>query len=286
MNASQSEKPTSVDRFDFPLRTEHPYIMYDNLRDIPRVLGLCLEDDSLSQIRTFASEITRRNITKIYFVGCGTSLNEGRTVSPCFERYAKLPTRAIDSLEFTLHPVPDLDEKTCVILISHSGNSITTVNAATFAREKGAYTIGMVGRPDGRLATACEVVLFDPGGRELNGPKMRSYIVTCFQGLLLSLALNELSTDKNYISELFEVPARYASYLNEVEPKAKSLANEWGPEISTYLAAGSGCDSGNAYEVALKLLETIFVPSLGFDIEELTHGPLYCLRPDRAVILL
>ncbi len=276
----------SGSRFDFPLRSGHPYIMYESLQGTPQVLAQCLEPGHTAQIRALAAEIKRREIRKVFFVGCGTSLNEGRTLTTCFEQYAGLPAKALDALEFTLYPPPDLDGRACAIAISHSGNSITTVDAAAFARQKGAYTLCMVGRPDGRLPSAGDVTLLDPGGRELNGPKMRSYTVTCFQGLLLSLALQELSTGQELISGLAGVPAGFAAYLREIEPGAKKLAEEWGPKISGYMAAGSGCDAGSAYEMALKLLETIFAPASGYDVEELTHGPLYFLRPDRAVILL
>lgn len=286
MTKPQPSPAVPGDRFDFPLRTEHPYMMYDNIHDTARVLRLCLESDSLKQIRILAGEIVRRETRKIFFVGCGTSLNEGRTLTYCFEQYAGLPAKAIDALEFVLYPPPDLDDKACVFLISHSGNSITTVNAAHFAMQKDAYTVCMVGRPDGRLASAGDVTLLDPGGREFNGPKMRSYIVTCFQGLLLSLAIKEVQTGQDCISSLSAVPEGFAAYLRVVEPQAKALAEEWGQKIDSYMAAGSGSDAGSAYEMALKLLETIFVPSTGYDVEELTHGPLYGLRPDRAVILL
>ena len=197
-----------------------------------------------------------------------------------------MPAKAIDSLEFTGFPPPNLGEKSCVITISHSGNSITTIHAARFARSRGAYVISMVGRPDGRLAKEGDVAILDPGGRELNGPKMRSYIVTCFQGLLLSSLIGSKHTPESLKALYGTLPQAYRQSIEKMEPIAKEIAKDWAKTVDCYFVAGSGPEAGHAYELALKLLETVFVPSMGFDIEELTHGPLYALTPQRVVILL
>lgn len=271
---------------DAPLRGGHPYHMYDNLQVTASVLARCLEPGEISRMRAAAGEIARRGIEKVFFTGCGTSLNEGKTLVYCMERIAGLPAKAVDSLEFQRFPPPDLNEKSCVIAISHSGNTLVTCQAAGFAGQQGAFTLTMVGRPDGRLGRMGDLTLFDPGGREFNGPKVRSYIVTCFQGLLLSLALREIRTGTEEISALAGLPERFGAFLQQVEPLAQAAAREWAAAVKAYMVAGAGCDAGNAFEMALKLMETIYEPASGYEIEELTHGPLYSLAPDRGVILL
>ncbi len=158
----------------------------------------------------------------------------------------------VDSFEFINYPPPDLDAQAAVIAISHSGNSIVSVRAAEFARQRGAYTICMVGNPTGRLASAGDVTILDPGGIEENGPKIRSYNVTCFQGLLLSLLVREIKTGMGLDPKLFGLPQAVDRFIAEIEPRIKDLARSWAKEVTSYMVAGSGSDAGNASEIALK----------------------------------
>jgi fructoselysine-6-P-deglycase FrlB-like protein len=269
-----------------PLRTGHPYFMYDNIHDMARVLGVCLSDDMLRRVRGVAETIVRRGTKKVFLVGCGTSLNIGKALVPCVEQKAGIPAGASDSLEFMLYPSPDLDAKAAVIAISHSGNSRVTVQAAEFARQHGAYTLCMVGDPQGKLVQAGDVALLDPGGVEHNGPKIRSYIVSCFQGLLLCLMIQEIKTGVSLIPQLAGLPEAAAQFIRDVEPRAKQVAGEWAKQVQSYMVAGSGSDAGNAVEIALKILETIPTPANGFDVEEYTHGPILSTKTDRALIVL
>jgi glucosamine 6-phosphate synthetase-like amidotransferase/phosphosugar isomerase protein len=143
-----------------------------------------------------------------------------------------------------------------------------------------------VGNPQGKLVQAGDVVLLDPGGVEHNGPKIRSYIVSCFQGLLLCLMIREIKTGASLIPQLSGLPEAAAQFIRDVEPKAKQVAGEWAKQVQSYMVAGSGSDAGNAIEIALKILETIPTPANGFDVEEYTHGPILSTKPDRALIVL
>jgi glucoselysine-6-phosphate deglycase len=222
----------------------------------------------------------------VFLVGCGTSMNVARAVATAVEQRAALAARAIDSLEFMLYPPPDVDEQAVVIAISHSGNSLVTVQAAEWARRRGAYVVCMVGSPQGRLASAGDVTLLDPGGVEINGPKIRSYIVSCFQGYLLALMLQELATGANVVPQVRGIPAAAERLIRETEPAAKELAYAWADGVSSYMVIGSGSDAGNAAEIALKILETVPPPANGFDVEEYTHGPIFATQPDRGLIVL
>jgi len=269
-----------------PARTSHPYHMYDSIHNLGPMLGVCLQDEPLGQIRAIAQTVISRGATRFFLVGCGTSLNTCKALAYCVEQEAGLPARVTDSFEFISYPPPDLDAQAAVIAISHSGNSIVSVRAAEFARQRGAYTICMVGNPTGRLASAGDVTILDPGGIEENGPKIRSYNVTCFQGLLLSLFIREIKTGAGLGPKLFELSQAVDRFIAEIEPKIKDLAKSWAKEVTSYMVAGSGSDAGNASEIALKILETMPTPANGFDVEEYTHGPIFATRPDRALILM
>jgi fructoselysine-6-P-deglycase FrlB-like protein len=269
-----------------PERTEHPYYMYESIHDMPRVLELCLQDDALAALREIAEAIRSHGARRVFLVGCGTSMNIARAVATAVEQRAGLPARAIDSLEFMLYPPPDVDSEAAVIAISHSGNSLVTVQAAEWARQRGAYVVGMVGNPQGKLASAGDVTLLDPGGIELNGPKIRSYIVSCFQGYLLALMLQELATGASLLPQVRGIPAAAGQLIQEIEPKARDLAYAWAHRVSSYMVIGSGSDAGNAAEIALKILETVPPPANGFDVEEYTHGPIFATQPERGLIVL
>lgn len=269
-----------------PARTGHPYYMYDSIHEMGRVLKACLTEEALGLVHSMAQTIVGRGTARVFLVGCGTSLNIGKTLTYCLEQNAGLPARALDSLEFLSYPPPDLDAQATVIAISHSGGSLTTVRAAEFARQRGACTIGMVGNPKGKLASASDITLFDPGGVEINGPKMRSYTVSCFQGLLLSLMIREIKSGTGLIGQLDGLPEAVERFIAQIEPQVKAVAPDWARQVSSYMVVGSGSDAGNATEIALKILETVPPPANSFDVEEYTHGPILSTRPDRGLIVL
>lgn len=269
-----------------PARTGHPYYMYDSIHEMGHVLKACLREEALDLMRGMAQTIVGRGTARVFLVGCGTSLNIGKTLTYCLEQNAGLPARALDSFEFLSYPPPDLDVQATVIAISHSGSSLTTVRAAEFARQRGAYTIGMVGNPKGRLASVGNVTLFDPGGVEINGPKIRSYTVSCFQGLLLSLMTQEIKAGTSLIDRLAGLPEAVERFIAQIEPQVKAAASDWAKQVSSYMVVGSGSDAGNATEIALKILETVPPPANGFDVEEYTHGPILSMRPERGLIIL
>jgi len=269
-----------------PERTAHPYYMYENIHIMPQMLAACLEEEAVAQLRGIAETMRGRGVQRLFLVGCGTSMNIARAVATAMEQRAGLPARALDSLEFTLYPPPDVDGEAAVIAISHSGNSIVTVQAAQWARQRGAFVVCMVGSAQGRLASAGDVTLLDPGGVELNGPKVRSYVVSCFQGYLLALMLQELATGADQISQVRGIPAAAERLIGEIEPQARELAYAWAHQVSSYMVIGSGSDAGNAIEIALKILETVPPPANGFDVEEYTHGPIFATQPERGLIVL
>lgn len=268
-----------------PPRTMHPFLMYDAIHSIPATMTACLSGDPFAKLVLIANKLVERDIDHVIVVGCGTSYNAARLVSLAFDQMTGMYSRALDAMEFLLYPPPDLNAKTALIAISHSGGSLPTRLAVTFAKSFGSYTICLTGSDTGRLALLTEDIVVDPAGRETPRPKTRSYFITAFQGALLAALIGQ-QVGRCTLPNLKVLAQLCADLPSQVEIQIKTTANEWSRTVYHYMLAGSGFNSATAFEIALKIMEAIGMPAVGFDLEEFTHGPGYCLGNKSGVVLL
>ena len=82
---------------------------------------------------------------------------------------------------------------------------------------------------------------------------------------------------------LLDVPSAVADVIDR-EPAIADVAAEYGDK-ERFISVGWGPNTGNAYEVALKIKETSAADCEGLQVEQLLHGP-FCSVDDGCLVTL
>ena len=97
-------------------------------------------------------DIIKHGIDNIYFVGCGGSLAIAMPPLYILQLHSKLPSFRLNAGEFNTLKPKALTKNSLVILISSSGTTPETLEAAKLSKRLGCTTIGISTRINPALA--------------------------------------------------------------------------------------------------------------------------------------
>jgi glucoselysine-6-phosphate deglycase len=134
--------------------------------------------------------------------------------------------------------------------------------------------MAMTGKEQSRLKEICSRHILIPCGEETAGPKTKGYTATALTLYLLALGAGD-RTDEG--ERCLEVLSLIPGYMTE----NTGIVERWFEENKGNLQRMKGCmvvgknTAGLvAREAALKLQETMLIPSAGYEFEEFLHGPV------------
>jgi glutamine---fructose-6-phosphate transaminase (isomerizing) len=265
------------------LREKHPFYMADAIGDIPECLDACISNYLLNHIR---NSLGKFKPARIFAVGCGTSYNACQAAAYTLQVLLKIPAIALDAFDFELDTPPGIDEKSLVIGISESGQSITTCLSLEKARELGAFTIGISANPKSRLSTSANLGLTDPYLHEIPLGKTRTYLSTALLGMLSGILTQKKDLSDGFIKQINLLIPGLKENSQYWQTTARNIAEKLSNTRTRYIVTGFGAQKANADEIRLKLMEVLGESATSFGLEEFTHGPSACFESDLVVIML
>lgn len=165
------------------------------------------------------------------------------------------------------------------VVISQSGGSPDLVEATRAARAAGARTVAIVNVAGSPVADAAELVITLGAGTETSVAATKSVIASMAACAELVATIAE---DHELINALDDLPARLlAAHALDWSPFAAGLVRSPAAFVT---ARGFGL--GTAREIALKMAETLRLPSLAYSAAELLHGPRASVSGDTPVLAL
>ncbi|MCM2535740.1 SIS domain-containing protein [Neobacillus pocheonensis] len=238
------------------------------------------------QVQNVLDALKGRTINHVYFVACGGSSAIMYPNKYIMDREAKNISSDVYSSNEFIHRNPrKLGENSLVILCSMSGTTPETVNAAEFARQKGALTVGFTNQPTSPLAQESEFVVKYLWGEE-------SIAFNTNLGLLYQLTMGVLNVlegnDKfdKMINSLSNLQAVFEKSNKQYESKALQFGQDYKDEKVIYTMA-SGANYGIAYSYAICILmEMQWIHSHAVHSGEYFHGPFEIIDKDVPFIIL
>ena len=204
----------------------------------------------------------------VMLVARGTSDNAAQFGRYLLEVTTGIPVTLAAPSIFTLYNAPFRFEGVLVVAISQSGESTDTNLVVQRAREQGARTIGITNEADSSLARGAEHVFLVHAGREQSVAATKTYT-----GQLLMLYLLARVLGANIaLDELSRVP-EWSSRALELEGEIARRAERY-RFMDHAVVIGRGLNYANAFEFALKLMETCYVVAERFSSADLLHGPI------------
>ncbi|MEU3314252.1 glutamine--fructose-6-phosphate transaminase (isomerizing) [Streptomyces sp. NPDC006687] len=281
-DASAAEKG-GYDYFMLKEIAEQPKAVADTLLGRIDASGLL----TLDEVRIPASVL--REVDKVVIVACGTAYHAGMIAKLAIEHWTRIPCETELASEFRYRD-PILDQRTLVIAISQSGETMDTLMALRHAREQGAKVLAVCNTNGSTIPRESDAVLYTHAGPEVAVASTKAFLTQLVACYLVALYLGQVRGTKwgdeieAVIRELSDIAAAVDRVLETMEPVralARSLADK-----DTVLFLGRHVGYPVALEGALKLKELAYMHAEGFAAGELKHGPIALIDQDLPVVVV
>ncbi|KJF18555.1 glutamine--fructose-6-phosphate transaminase (isomerizing) [Acidithrix ferrooxidans] len=279
----ESAEKSGFDDFMSKEILEQPGALRDTLAGRLASSGELILDETTSDPDSLA------RINKVFIVACGTSYHAGMVAKYAIEHWTKVPVELDISSEFRYRD-PVVDERTLVVAVSQSGETLDTLAALHEAKNLGAQTLAVCNVVGSSMARLADTVMYTRAGPEVGVAATKTH--TAQIGALLLLALNLARTKGQLYPS--EIDALYEE-LTLVPAKIQEVLNSWDAigEVAKRFSGSSrfyfiGRHVGYpvALEGALKLKEISYLPAEGYPAGELKHGPIAMLDEMAVVVAI
>ncbi|ASK65123.1 glutamine--fructose-6-phosphate transaminase (isomerizing) [Brachybacterium avium] len=248
-----------------------------------------LEDGALRLDEMDIDPSVLRSIDKIVVVACGTAANAGAVAKYAIEHWCRIPTEVELAHEFRYRD-PVVTEKTLVVAISQSGETMDTLMAVRHAREQGAKVIALCNTRGSTIPREADAALYLHVGPEIAVASTKAYlgqIAACYLlGLFLAQVRGNLYPDEiaALMADLEQIPDQIQQVLDssaQVEQLARDMQ-----DATSVLFLGRHVGYPTAMEGALKLKEIAYIHAEGFAAGELKHGPIALVEEGQPVFVI
>ncbi len=270
-----------------------PSFMAKEIADQPQAVGDTLmgrlSSDGSVKLKEFAGFDAIAEIDRIIIIACGTAAYAGEVTKYALEKWAKIPTSVELAHEFRYRD-PIVNSKTLVIAISQSGETMDTLMATRYAKEKGAKVLAICNTQGATLARESDAVLYTHAGPEVAVASTKAFTaqITAGQLVALSLAWQHSSLSETELrslgQELLKLPRQVETVLQQGK-KVKELAQQL-KDAKSVLFLGRNVGFPIAMEGALKLKELAYIHAEGFAAGAPKHGPIALIEEGQPVIVV
>jgi len=234
-------------------------------------------------------ESVLRAIDKIVVIACGTSAYAGHVAKYAIEHWCRIPVEVELSHEFRYRD-PVVNERTLVVAVSQSGETMDTLMAARHAREQGARVLAIVNAHGSTIPRESDAVLYTHAGPEIAVASTKAFLAQITAAYLLGLYLAQLRGNKfsdevtAILDELRAMPDKIQQVIDRAG-RVREIAR-WMADTQSVLFLGRHVGFPVAMEGALKLKELAYIHAEGFAAGELKHGPIALIEPGQPVFVV
>ncbi len=228
--------------------------------------------------------IAAKGISQVYLVGCGGSLAPMIPGKYLLDKYLPgVQAHIYQSREFTLVAPRNVDKKSLVILASHSGGTPETVEAAGFAKERGAVTIGLSRDADSALSKKVDFCFSYQSEYGITDSKMMFLHMLLFR---LIRSGNASFPYEQAMVGLGHLPEALTSLRITQTEAGMKFAEAHKEDKTIYTVSGGPVfGMGYAYSICI-LLEMQWINSAPFHAGDFFHGPFEIIEKGVPLILL
>ncbi len=253
-------------------------LMLAEIAEQPAALERTIAEER-AKIAKLGNVLKSRDIDLIVLVARGSSDN-----AALFGRYLLEITTGIPvSLSApSVHTVYNAElrlDHALVVGVSQSGEGEDINRVLENARRSGAYTAGITNEPGSSMTHLVDEILLTHGGRERSVAATKTFTG---QMLLFYMLATELAPSAVQFS--YEAIPEFVAGALEQKTSIAELVQRY-VFMENCVVVGRGLAYANAYELALKLMETCYVVAERFSSADFLHGPLAMVERHFPVIL-
>ena len=230
-----------------------------------------------------------RAIDRVYIIACGSSYHVGMVSKYNWERLLRRPVDVVLASEFR-YCDPLVNERSLVVVISQSGETLDTMAAMREAKRLGGRTLAIVNVVGSSIAREADDVLYTWAGPEIAVATTKAYSTQLALMDLVGLYLGDkLGTvpESEYdaiLAAIQQLPEQMQQVLSQTE-QVQYYASRYFNHSSVFFI-GRNLDYAMGMEGSLKLKEISYIHSEAYASGELKHGTISLIEPGTLVVAL
>jgi glucosamine--fructose-6-phosphate aminotransferase (isomerizing) len=253
-------------------------LMLAEIAEQPAALERTIAEER-SKIAKLGTSLKAREIKLIVLVARGSSDNAALFGRYLLEITTGIPVSLSAPSVHTIYGARLKLDHALVVGVSQSGEGEDINRVLENARASGAYTIGITNEPNSSMTKLVDETLLTHGGPERSVAATRTFTG---QMLLFYMLAAELAGKPLPFS--YEAIPQFVAEALEQKPAIVELVQRY-VFMENCVVVGRGLAYANAYELALKLMETCYVVAERFSSADFLHGPLAMVERHFPVIL-
>ena len=271
----------------------YPFYMEKEIMEQPEAIKATLApryvDGRISLEADGVPDDVLKNCERVCVVACGTAMHAGLVAQSLVRSILRMHMEVEYASEFmSMDPV--IDDKTLVLAISQSGETIDTLEALKYARSQGAKSIAVINVKGSSIARESDYVMYTYAGPEIAVASTKAYTtqIAALFALIGRMAVvrgafNE-KQEKSFVDALMQAPDAIQKVLDRKEEMhhiARGLL-----EAKDAFMLGRGLDYAILLEGALKLKEVSYIHTEAYASGELKHGTIALITEKTPVVAL
>jgi glucosamine--fructose-6-phosphate aminotransferase (isomerizing) len=243
---------------------------------------------SFEELQLTPTEV--KKINHIIIVACGTSSYAGLVGKFIIEKLAKINVSVDYASEFRYRD-PLIDDKTVILSITQSGETVDTLAAMEEGKSKGAKLWSIVNVMGSMAHRISDGSILMQAGPEIGVASTKAFTATLTDLFMLGMYLGQLrgllSVEESYqlTKELAHLPELAGQVLADGYNDYEKLANLYHKQ-ENFLFLGRGLNYPIALEGALKLKEISYIHAEGYPAGEMKHGPIALIDDNMPVVCI
>ncbi|MGN0524785.1 glutamine--fructose-6-phosphate transaminase (isomerizing) [Eubacterium sp.] len=271
-------------------KKDFPFYMEKEITEQPAAIQRIINDYVKNDLPCFNIDNKLfSDFDSITVIACGTAMHAGLIGKHLIEKLCRIPVNVCVASEY-MYSLPIVNDRTLVICVSQSGETIDTLEALKYAQSNGAGSLAIVNVKASSIAMQADNVIYTNAGPEIAVASTKAYTtqVAVFYLIAAKIAYLRgiLSKDdvKDFINELKKVPGAVENVIDRREEMHRLSSGLLTAEHTFMI--GRGLDYPALLEASLKLKEISYIHSEAFASGELKHGTIALITSKTPVIAL
>ena len=269
----------------------YPFYMENEIMEQPEAIENTIRNRIVGGMPDFTADGVPDTLftecEHICIVACGTAMHAGLVAQALVKSILHMHIEVQMASEF-MYSDPVIDEKTLVIAVSQSGETIDTLEAVKYAKNRGAKCLAIINVKGSSIARESDYVLYTNAGPEIAVASTKAYTtqLAVFYLIVARMAHSRGVFDdaqtQSFVRELQRTPEVMKKVLErrrDIHVVAKKVLG-----AKDLFMIGRGLDYSILLEGSLKLKEVSYIHSEAYASGELKHGPIALITQDTPVV--
>lgn len=277
---SEAAEKGGYEHFMMKEINEEPRALRDTI--VPRIRNGLINFEHVDLSREILE-----NTDHVHIVACGTASHAGVVGKYIIEKLCRIPVQVDVASEFRYRD-PIVSDKTLVIIISQSGETLDTLAAMREAKKLGARILAIVNVVGSSIAREADSVIYTAAGPEIAVASTKAYNTQLAALYLLAFQMAhtlqriDQNVYEDYLKKMQELPALMEETLNRRETVQRFAAEHF--NVHSVFFIGRSLDYALSMEASLKLKEISYIHSEAYAGGELKHGTIALIEEGTLVV--